>query len=310
MKRPSRHPARGAHLRPFLDALTVRYHRAALLGTDPLAVVRGFADPDDREFAALFAALLAYGNVKQINASLRDLFTRMGGAPARFIRAWSPADSFACLTAGGGFKHRFTDAEDLACLCHLLHHATRGGRTLEDVFIEGFDACEPDLVGAATRFVEALCAQPFAPHFDRARMLTKASFKHLLPVAARGSAAKRIHLFLRWVVRPDDGIDLGLWRRIPPEKLLIPVDTHIFRVGRNLGLIRRKTASLEAAREMTAALRAARPDDPVRYDFSLCRLGILGDCPPVSELARCRACDLHDVCARRRRLEPRTRRRG
>lgn len=310
MKPRIRQPQRGARLRPFLDALAARYHRAALLGTDPLAVVRGFADPDDRGFAALFAALLAYGNVKQINASLRDLFGRMGHEPASFIRGWNDAAGFARLTADGGFRHRFTDAEDIACLCQLLHHATRGGRTLEDVFVAGYDPAEPDLVGAASRFVDALFAQPFTPHFDRTRMLAKSSFKHLLPVAARGSAAKRIHLFLRWVIRPDDGIDLGLWRRIPPEKLLIPVDTHIFRVGRNLGLIRRKTASLEAAREMTAALRAARPQDPVCYDFALCRLGILGDCPPVSELTRCRGCDLHDVCVRRRRLDRLASRRG
>jgi uncharacterized protein (TIGR02757 family) len=297
---------RGRLLKPFLDDLTTRYHRADLLGTDPLATVREFDDRTNREVGGLFAALLAYGNVKQIRASLARLFAAMGGAPGAFVRGYDHARDFPRLR---GFRHRFTGEEDIACLCHLLRQALRGD-SLEPAFLRGYDPAEPDITGAAARFVDHLMSLDFGPHFDRRRMLASTSFKHLVPRADKGSACKRIHLFLRWMVRPDDGIDLGLWRAVDPEKLLVPVDTHILRVGRNLGAIRARTHSLVAAREITAVLRGADPADPARYDFALCRLGILKQCPTTAHLGACRECALHDACEKRRSLERRSARRA
>ncbi len=292
-------PSPAQRLAPFLERLAVRYHRVELLDTDPLALVRPFRDSCDREIAALFAALLSYGNVKQIRASVRDLFARMGGHPGRFVEH---LDLSAAARQLAGFKHRFTDSDDILCLCHLLNQAMRGG-SLEDAFLAGCRDDEPDLAPAAGRFVALLHAGDFAPAFRRARMMNRKSFRHLLPRPEGGSACKRIHLFLRWVVRPDDGLDLGLWRRVDAAKLLVPVDTHILRVAQNLGITGRKTHSLAAAREITAALRHTRPHDPAGLDFALCRLGILQACPTASQLDSCRACELHDPCARRKRLE-------
>lgn len=292
--------ARSVLLAPFLDALAARYHQPSLLRSDPLQLVHEFSDPADREIAALFCALLAYGNVKQILASLRRLFAAMDHAPAKFVREF---DYSAAAQKLVGFKHRFTDEQDILCLCWLLHQVLADHGSIENFFLLGYDAAEPDLVGAAGRFVDNLCALPFAPHLDRDRMVDKSSFKHLLPRADKGSACKRIHLWLRWMIRKGDGLDLGLWVRIPAEKLLMPVDTHVLRISRNLGLTRRKAGSLLAAREITAALRKADPMDPVRYDFALCRLGILKACPTSSRLEQCRPCELHDVCRKRRQLE-------
>lgn len=256
---------------PFLESVYDQYHQPRYLGSDPLAVVRAFDQTEDRQVAALFAALLAYGNVKQINASLARLFAAMDHRPARFIREFEMP---AARRALAGFKHRFADEDDILCLCLLLHQAM-SRQSLEEGFRAGIHDNETDLAPAAGRFIDYLHSFDFEPHFNRATMTNRSSFKHLMPRADRGSACKRIHLFLRWMIRTDDGIDLGLWRDISPSLLLIPVDTHIARLSRELGFTTRKTPSLEFAREVTAKLRLINPADPTRFDFSLCRLGIL-----------------------------------
>lgn len=292
-------PAVESELSRYLEVVYARYHRSEFLGSDPLVMVHGFEDPADREVAGLFAALLAYGNVRQINASLERLFTAMDWQPRRFL------DSFhwpAAHRALRGFKHRFADENDILCLCWLLHQALKT-QTLEAGFAAGVLKEDADLAAAAGRFVDYLQSFAFEPYFDRDEMLGRSSFKHLLPRADKGSACKRIHLFLRWMVRPADGIDLGLWPSIPPALLLVPIDTHVMRLSQNLGLCSRQTASLQFSREVTARLREIDCEDPVRFDFSLCRLGILKACPTRSNIEICRTCALHDPCQLRRQLE-------
>ncbi|PKO18846.1 TIGR02757 family protein [candidate division BRC1 bacterium HGW-BRC1-1] len=301
-KHPKRAPsaAKVEELRGFLDDLMLRYHRPEFLGTDPLAMVHALPPGLDREVGALLAALLAYGNVKQIQRSLNILFTAMDGRPGRFVSQFNHHHAAAALD---GFKHRFTTADDVLALCHLLHEALAGADSLEPFFLRGcrFDD-ETDLALAAGRFVENLCAQDFGAHLDRETVITRTSFKHLLPRADHGSAAKRVHLWLRWMVRPADGVDLGLWRTVPASHLLVPVDTHLLRLGRHLGFTRLTTHSLAASREITAALRRVHPTDPTRYDFALCRLGILQACPTASRMEACLQCELRLACTTHRRL--------
>ena len=292
--------AKVEELRGFLDALMVRYHRPELLGSDPLAMVHALPPGIDREVGALLAALLAYGNVKQIQRSLTTLFTAMDGRPGRFVAQFNYSRAAVALD---GFKHRFTTTDDILALCHLLHHALAGGDSLEPFFLRGCRLDEEsDLALAAGRFVENLCAQDFGPHLNREATISRTSFKHLLPRADRGSAAKRVHLWLRWMVRPADGVDLGLWRSVPASRLLVPVDTHLLRIGRHLGFTRLTTHSLAASREITAALRRVHPADPARYDFALCRLGILQACPTASKVETCQLCELRLACSTHRRL--------
>ncbi|HET8732361.1 MAG TPA: DUF2400 family protein, partial [Anaeromyxobacteraceae bacterium] len=120
--------------------------------------------------------------------------------------------------------------------------------------------------------------------------------RHLCPDPAAGGAAKRWNLYLRWMVRRPDGVDLGIWRAIPPSALVVPLDTHVARVARRLGLTRRRDLSWRTAEEVTAALRLADPDDPVRFDFALCHLGMSGGCPPRRDPDRCAACRLSGEC--------------
>ncbi len=286
-------------LSTFLEAVYDRYHRPDYLGSDPLVMVRAFSDPADREIAALFAALLAYGNVKQINVSLGRLFDGMGTTPRQYIEAFDMTQARRSL---GHFKHRFADADDILCLSWLLHQAVKS-QPLEEGFRAGIHKGETDLAAAGGRFVDYLQSFDFAPYFNKETMLAKSSFKHLLPRADRGSACKRIHLFLRWMVRNDDGIDLGLWPGVSPSLLLVPIDTHVMRLSRNLGFTARQSASLAFSRDVTARLRKIDKNDPVRFDFSLCRLGILKACPTRSDINACRSCELHGVCDHRRTLE-------
>lgn len=276
----------------FLEKVYRRYHRTEYLGSDPLAVVHQLRTAEDREIGALYAALLAYGNVKQINASLRKLFEAMDGQPAAFVHDFSYRSARERL---GPFKHRFTDAEDVLCLAHLIHQRTRS-RPLQRWFADCVQSCDEDFAPAAGRFIGLLLSGDFGRHFDERRMLAKASFKHFVPRPERGSACKRLYLFLRWMIRERDGIDLGLWESIEPDKLLIPVDTHILRISNKLGFTSKQTASLAAAREITSVLRRVDPADPVRFDFSLCRLGILKQCPSTSSLDTCRECALEPIC--------------
>jgi uncharacterized protein (TIGR02757 family) len=285
-------PFRQQDLTEYLERIYASYHHPRFLYADPLALVHEFSTPEDQEVAALFAALLAYGQVGQILKDLRDLYERMDWQPAAFVRDFQPRDAIRRLE---DFKHRFTEGEDLAAMCALLHRFTRKA-SLEARFRECVDERDVDLAPALDRFVGRLLDEPLPRGYNKERILAKHSFKHLVPRPAAGSACKRWFLFLRWVVRPRDGIDLGLWPSVSPSKLLMPLDSHIRRITANLGLLEGSSASLKAARKVTEAFRQISPHDPTRYDFALCHLGILQECPTHPSLRACAACELKPVC--------------
>lgn len=272
-------------LRARLDVLALTYD-ARYLRSDPLHRVLAFRGRDDREIGGLFAAALAYGNAKAILASLDDLFGRMDGRPAAFVRGFDPARDGAKLD---GFRHRWTTGRDVADLAALLHFALREHRTLGALFARCRREGEPTVREALGRFVRALLA--YAPGLP-----PKAGVRYLLSSPDDGSACKRMNLYLRWMVRPEDGIDCGIWGDVPASALVIPLDTHVARISGFLGLTRRKTADWKMAAEITDALRRLHPADPVRYDFAISRLGILDHCPSRRHLRRCAGCPLLEIC--------------
>ena len=256
-----------------LEDLRRRYDRR-FLDSDPVGIVRRFDDPEDREIVGLIAAGLAYGRVASIRGSLESLLGRLGPRPSRFVASYDPARDAALFD---GFVHRFTRGRDIALLLHLVRQVKERAGSLESFFVEGdVDPVAPTLGPALDSFgsrLFALDARPFVrdgvvPHRDGARWL--------LPLPAGGSACKRSCLFLRWMVRPDDGVDCGVWTRVSPSRLVLPLDTHLLRVVRALSWTRRKSAGWPMALEATARLRALDPADPIRFDFALSRLGILG----------------------------------
>lgn len=243
-----------------LDGLYAKYNRREFVHPDPLEFLYRYEDAADREVAALVASSLAYGRVAQILASVEDALGRLGASPSRFLADASRQELFDALE---GFKHRFTAGDELAALLFGVGRVRRRFGSLERCFERGVNDGET-VLHALSMFVVELTAAAGSP------------LGHLLPSPARGSACKRLNLFLRWMVRQDD-VDPGGWTTVPAAKLVVPLDTHMHRVGLGLGLTERKRADLRAAVEITAAFRTIAPDDPVRYDFALTRLGIRSD---------------------------------
>lgn len=262
-------PPSESALKTRLDALAARYDRA-FLHTDPIGIVRRYERPEDREIAGLLAASLAYGRVASIRASLERLFDRLGPSPAAF----DPRRDGAALH---GFVHRFHTGREIARLLGLVRRAKEAAGSLEDYFLAGDpDPAAPTLEGAMNAFVDRLFRLDGSPSIPPGAIPRGDGVRRLLAAPRDGSACKRHCLFLRWMVRPDDGVDCGVWTRVRASRLVIPLDVHLHRVAAALGWTRRKSPSWGTALEVTAHLRRLAPDDPVRYDFALSRLGILG----------------------------------
>ncbi len=245
--------------RKYRDALERHYrtfHKRCFVHPDPLEFLYDYDDPADREIVALVAASLAYGRVTQILVSVRRVLDRLGESPARFVADTTPARMKARLA---GFKHRWTTGEDLAAMLAGARRTVRAHGSLGECLAGKIAPGDETITSALTGLVGELSA--FAPG------------SKVLADPARGSACKRLHLMLRWLVRRDE-VDPGGWDNIPPRLLVVPVDVHMHRIARTLGLTKRKAADGRTALEITRAFAAISPDDPARYDFSLTRLGL------------------------------------
>ncbi len=219
-------------------------------------MVRQYEAPLDLEVAGLLSAALAYGRVDLFKPRLAALLKSLGPHPGALARDLLHPNIFKICE---GFSYRMTGPAEVAALLAGAGALAREQGTLGAAFAGMFARTgEPTVRGALGLFVEALLAGP-GPASRR--------LKHLLPHPARGSACKRLNLFLRWMVRGPDGVDLGLWRAIPPAALVIPLDTHVHRIAGLVGLTRRPDLSWATAEEITSRLRALDPADPVRFDF-------------------------------------------
>lgn len=244
--------------RRSLDRLYSQYNRKRFIHPDPLEFVHHYHDPADREVVGFIASALAYGRVAQILKSVQVVLDRLGPAPSGYVRH---ARRSTLARDFGGFKHRFTTGEDLVWLLENLQRALKRHGSLEACFLSNFDPTSPTVLPALAHFAEELSACDCPPS------------GMLLPSPERGSACKRLNLFLRWMVRSDE-VDLGIWTGVPASMLIIPLDTHMHRISRQLGLTRRNQADMRTALEITDQFRSIAPADPVRYDFALTRLGI------------------------------------
>jgi len=199
-----------------------------------------------------------------------------------------------------GFVYRFNVGADLAVLLLGMGQMLERRGSLEAGFIAAREASGGELHAALGTFVRELREVDVRP-VERALGKTR-GLDHLLPVPLGAGAAKRLHLYLRWMVRGPDGVDLGVWRQVPTSALLVPLDTHVARLAWRLGLVRRRTMDWAAAEDITANLRVVDPVDPVRYDFVLCHHGMSGACPPRARAELCARCVLRPECSVGRRL--------
>jgi uncharacterized protein (TIGR02757 family) len=242
----------------ILDELHRMYNRRQFVSPDPLEFLYDYPDAADREIVALVAASLAYGRVEQIRRSVRRVLEAMQCRPRRFVTDRTPARMRAALA---GFKHRFSTGEEMAALLGGVRKVIRRHGTLEACFMRGMRADDANVLNALDAFTSELHHAAGGP------------WNHLLCDAAKGGACKRLHLMLRWLARKD-AVDPGGWDKVLPARLLVPLDVHMHRMARSMGATLRRAADRRTALEVTRAFATVAPDDPVRYDFCLTRLGI------------------------------------
>ena len=273
-------------LRAALDAVFASVDQRARLPSDPVSFVHRYASDRDKEIVGLVASSLAFGNVKAIRMKVGDALDRIGSSPSR-----ASTDLKLLQTQLHGWKHRVFRGDDVARLIYGAGELQREHGSLGAAFAKHYDR-DGDLRAAIGAFVTDLRAAG-----GLKKKKNRRGPSHLLPSASSKSAMKRFVLFLRWMVRGPDGVDLGLWSSlVPASALVIPVDVHVHKLSRNIGLTKRKLATWDTALEITKKLSEFDPDDPVRFDFALCHMGMLQRCPSRKDPKRCEGCPVMPVC--------------
>jgi uncharacterized protein (TIGR02757 family) len=280
MTRKRRKPVVPAVLHARLDTLVDTFD-VSTISPDPLELVRRYDDPLDQEVAGLLAAAFAYGRAETIVSNIGRVLTRMRPSPYRYLIAF---DRASAMEKFAGFAHRFHKTRELVDLLERMANAIAEHGSLGALFRRSYDGRDADIGPSLARFVAALIGERRTPALD-----------YLLTSPDNGSACKRMNLYLRWMVRRTSP-DLGVWSFVDPAKLVMPVDTHIHRIATFLGLNDRKSMDWKTARRLTDRLAAFDAADPVRYDFALCRLGILDLCSRVKKKQNCDVCLLRDAC--------------
>jgi len=277
-----------AQIRNVLEKLYKKYNRRELISPDPLQFVYHYSKPADMEVTAFLASALAYGRVQQIEKSLKNLLGRMGDSPYEFVVNFDKNKRKKLED----FKHRFTTGDDISDLLMLFRTIISQSGSIERYFTRGYNSGDKNIIPALTKFCNSL----LDIYTARQKRHASSGLKYLLVSPAGGSACKRLNLFLRWMLRDDD-VDAGLWKSIDKARLIVPVDVHMSRLCKILGLYNRKTASLSAAAQITESFAEIEPDDPVKYDFSLSRIGIVEDCSGRLRKG-CEFCELFGFCSR------------
>lgn len=256
--------------------------------TDPIQIVRRYAKPDDQEIVAFCAAGLAFGRVSSVMQSIERVAQVMGPEPAAFVRRFEPARDGAPLR---DFVHRWTRGVDVIALLWVLRQMLDHAGSIEGFFLEG-DAGGEDIREALDSFSMRAMALDLRAAYGR--VPARPGVGYFFPRPSGGSGCKRLNLFMRWMVRRD-ALDLGIWPRVSPSRLIVPLDTHIIRVGRCLRLTRYISPGWPMALDITRALRVLDPEDPVKYDFSVCHLGMMNACGSGTPRGNAQ-CPLKDVC--------------
>jgi uncharacterized protein (TIGR02757 family) len=247
--------------RERLDELYGLYNRREYVRPDPVEFLYDFPDLRERELVGLIASSLAYGRVNQIAKSVASVLKRMNPSPFSFLQESSRKQIFSTFS---DFQHRFTTGDEVALLLWGAKHVIERYGSLYACFLDGLRDDEATILPALSAFVREITA------------VSPVNRNSTLPSPMRGSACKRLNLFLRWMVRQDE-VDPGGWTKVPLSKLIVPLDTHMHRICSRLDCTRRKQADMRTAIQITDTFRTITPEDPVRYDFALTRLGIRSD---------------------------------
>lgn len=240
-------------LKEFLDEQVLKMNIPGFIENDPVQFPRAYDTKQDQEIAGFLTALISWGRRPMILRNVRRMLDIMGSSPYMYIMETSFQSESDTYTI-----HRTFNSNDFTYICKGLKHIYLNTDTLEDFFVD------KDLFDGIQDLREKILLANQTPGHHAEKHLSS---------PARKSACKRIHMFLRWMIRKDGIVDLGIWNRISPDKLYIPLDVHVANVSRNLGLLLRKQNDRRAVEELTSLLREFDPDDPIKYDFALFSLG-------------------------------------
>ncbi|MBL7807970.1 MAG: TIGR02757 family protein [Saprospiraceae bacterium] len=249
-------------LQSLLDQAVTRFNHPGFIADDPISIPHRFHKLQDREIMGFWAATLAWGQRKTIIQSASRLVNLMDGAPYDFILNHTEQDRARFES----FKHRTFQATDTLWFLAFFQEYYRKNTTLETAFARHLSPDSLTVEQALAGFHRDFFDHPYAPERTRKHVATP----------ERGSTCKRMNMFLRWMVRKDTtGVDFGIWNQVRPSQLLIPLDVHVDRIARRLGLLERRQTDWQAVLELTARLREFDERDPVKYDFALFGMGVL-----------------------------------
>jgi uncharacterized protein (TIGR02757 family) len=282
-----------ALLRARLDDLYAAYNREDA-AADPIQIVRRYAHPADQEVVGFCAAALAFGRVQSVLNTVDTLTAIIGPRPAEYVRTFDPAAPHPELRR---MVHRWTRGRDLVALLWILRQMIDRAGSIEAFFCEEDGDGSADIAEALDRFSRRALALDLRAAYGR--VPARAGVCYFFPRPSAGSGCKRLNLFLRWMVRRD-AVDLGAWTRVTPARLVVPLDTHVIRLGRCLRLTRYTSPGWRMASEITSSLRRLDPRDPVKYDFSLCHVGMMNACG-FGRRQGDSQCPLKGLCHPRRR---------
>ena len=288
-------------LRPLLEQVVQTADREAQLAVDPISAVHRYTDPHDQEVAGVIASVLAFGRVAAFGPvvhTILDTADRHGGPRAYVEKAHQPS----VIEPLAALRYRWITGADLQVLVRALGRILRRRARLGDLFVDRGSSAER-LGAGLDGLREAARLEQGATSWSQ----VSRGVRYLFPHPASGSACKRWCMFLRWMVRPPEGdtvagIDLGIWEG-DPARLVMPLDTHVLRIGRLIGLTVRRDTSWRTALDLTASLACIEPADPLRYDFAVAHLGISGGCTGSFVAPVCASCGLRSVCRVNRPVE-------
>lgn len=258
-------------LRKALNEKVDLYNQPHFIKDDPISIPRLFSKKQDIEIAGFFAAIFSWGNRTTIINKSSALMQLMGNAPYDFCMNAGPGKLKKLL----GFKHRTFNDTDLLYFVEFFKFHYSGNDSLETAFTKGMNKKDATVENGLTGFYHYFFSLPDVPQRTK---------KHIAS-PQKNSSCKRINMFLRWMVRSDDkGVDLGIWKNISPSQLVCPLDVHVARVARRLGLIRNKQTNWQTAMELTDYLRTLDRSDPVKYDFALFGTGVMENRPLINKI--------------------------
>ncbi|MBI5055645.1 MAG: TIGR02757 family protein [Nitrospirae bacterium] len=286
----------GSPLKETLDKFYDEYDFRERIKHDPIEFPHRYSRPEDIEVAGFIASCFAYGKVGLFKPVIEKILKPGGKHPAGFIRDFDLQRDKKSLH---GISYRFNKEKDVLCLIYILNQTLGEFGSLKNLFYHSYNPSasplakgrikegDEDIGPALSEFVNYLLSIDTSPVYGK--NIKPDGVKQLFPSPENGSACKRVNLFLRWMVRRKD-IDFGIWNKITPSKLIIPLDVHIARISRCLGLTKRKASDWKTAKEITRALKKFDPDDPLKYDFALCHQGISRMCRGEKFKDTCTAC--------------------